>query len=305
MELVGNNNFDTPLGWVCDVGGAVSGGKLTATSMDPGFAIGQRAPEFPTVIGKTYRVSFTVESLTPRVAGGGISVRVGSDDTPVVTAPGFYTFLIVATTSTQAIVVRSRLTIIDSAVIDGISVREVLEFGNGLKFDGVSDSLSVQQTTSALTQSTLIVAGKCVDFSQPRTFSCFASGPLSGVPRVSQIRAMADGSIQCMFRNDAAQASTMSAYGEFANRPVVLSCYSDAVTANFRANGYLWQSSLIPSGPYTLDNSTIGSLDNRGSQPFRGDITLVCQSKNKMPIDDIISIEKFAAYLAGVENYVG
>lgn len=120
-ELVSNGDFSVgTTGWTLDQA-TVSSGVASIASVAAGVGVVQQVVSL--IVGRTYKCSFSVSSLTS--AGGGLSIRIGGTDSTVVTASGSYSFNIVYDGTSPVAMVRTRLATV-TAQFDNISVREVI-----------------------------------------------------------------------------------------------------------------------------------------------------------------------------------
>lgn len=114
-ELVTNGDFSSgTIGWNLGVGYSISSGKLIATASS---ANGDYA--FTYSSGKTYRVTYTIDSIT-----GNVSVNLGGAPGTVRNTAGTYSELITTVDALSFVRVQSRFGTA-SFVVDNVSVKEV------------------------------------------------------------------------------------------------------------------------------------------------------------------------------------
>ena len=118
-ELVSNGTFDSDTAWTKQAGWSISAGAANVNTTGIGTT-SLISTGMTVTTGVWYRVTYTIAS----VAGTGLRVNLGGYTEPVYrTAPGTYTLMVLATTTTGFSVTAGSTNTI--ATIDNISVREL------------------------------------------------------------------------------------------------------------------------------------------------------------------------------------
>jgi hypothetical protein len=138
-ELVTNGGFDSATGWTLNGAASISGGTLNLNGAVTGGSIIASSNTAPLTVGKTYRVTFRVVSITGLLSAG-LGGIAGGVTTSV---PGTITDDIVVSTGSAQVDLRGRGGGVTAAVIDNISVREViaLRVNPGIKIEPSATNL--------------------------------------------------------------------------------------------------------------------------------------------------------------------
>lgn len=119
-ELIPNGDFSSSTGWALSTGVTISNGVCTFTNVAGGNSGAVRLGLLTT--GKRYRVTVTVLA----VSGGPIYCFFAGSESPIISSPGTYTFDVSAGSTTTNFGVVLKLAGPVNAVIDNVSVKEVL-----------------------------------------------------------------------------------------------------------------------------------------------------------------------------------
>lgn len=153
-NLVTNGDFATDTVWTKQVGWTISGGTANVNSSAAGTTL---ISQGATVIGKVYRVTYTISSYT----SGGVNAFVGGVSGAVRSAAGTYVEYITATaTSGFGIVGQSTTTVasVDNVEFFDVSAGSVTA-PYGLQYDGVDDFLQTAAVDFTATDKMFVCAG--------------------------------------------------------------------------------------------------------------------------------------------------
>lgn len=150
-----NGDFSSSTGWTLQSGWTISGGTANVNSAVAGSTYARATGT--SVIGKVYRITFTVTSFT----SGGVYAAAGTATGSVANAVGTYVAYLTANTTDGC-----GLYAVGSATVASVDNIEIVDVSAGsvtapygLQYDGVDDFLQTASVNFSATDKTFVCAG--------------------------------------------------------------------------------------------------------------------------------------------------